>query len=246
MRSSNRRHRRGHRLRLFASVAALALLGAALVGCSSDDDSSGSGNLQEVAKERGLSDADLLAAAKTYTPSGTQDEYLTFASGGQSGQVHVIGVPSMRLLRTIGVFTPEPWQGWGYGSKSTDEVIEAGTPPGTEPLKWADTHHPALSETDGDYDGEFLFINDKANSRVATIDLRDFETVLRASLTPVIADLHIVAGYVVAADMAVSRGGSTALDTSGSKRSFHLRIPVTDPGRWFAVREVRDDPEIGS
>lgn len=176
MRSSNRRHRRGHRLRLFASVAALALLGAALVGCSSDDDSSGSGNLQEVAKERGLSDADLLAAAKTYTPSGTQDEYLTFASGGQSGQVHVIGVPSMRLLRTIGVFTPEPWQGWGYGSKSTDEVIEAGTPPGTEPLKWADTHHPALSETDGDYDGEFLFINDKANSRVATIDLRDFET----------------------------------------------------------------------
>ena len=37
-----------------------------------------------------------------------------FASGGHRGQVLVIGVP-MRLLRVIAVFTPEPWQGWGYG-----------------------------------------------------------------------------------------------------------------------------------
>ena len=39
-----------------------------------------------------------------------------------------------------------------------------------------DTHHPAISETDGMYDGRFLYINDRANGRIAMVDLRDFKT----------------------------------------------------------------------
>ena len=42
-------------------------------------------------------------------------------------------------------------------------------------LTWGDAHHPALSETNGDYDGRWLFINDM-NGRIARIDLRDFKT----------------------------------------------------------------------
>ncbi len=128
---------------------------------------------QEIAKARGLTDADLRAAALTYTPSGVLDEYVMFASGGQSGQVLAIGMPSMRLLRLISVFTPEAWQGYGYGAGN--EVLDQGNIDGQQ-IRWGDTHHPALSETNGEYDGQWLFIGDKANGRVAVIDLRDFET----------------------------------------------------------------------
>ena len=130
--------------------------------------------LEKVMKERGLTQQDLLAAAKTYTPSGGRDKYIVFSSGGQSGQIMVYGVPSMRILKYIGVFTPEPWQGWGYDD-DTKKVLKQGWIRGKE-ITWGDTHHPAISETDGKYDGKWLVINDKANPRIAVIDLSDFVT----------------------------------------------------------------------
>ncbi len=130
--------------------------------------------LQDVLKARGLSQQDLLAAAKTYVPTGKRDEFVTFSSGGQSGQVIVYGIPSMRILKYIGVFTPEPWQGYGF-DESSKNVLKQGRIDGKD-ITWGDTHHPAISETNGEYDGQFLFINDKANPRLAVIDLRDFET----------------------------------------------------------------------
>jgi len=131
-------------------------------------------SLQDVMKNRGLSQQDLLAAAKTYVPTGKRDEFVTFSSGGQSGQIIVYGVPSMRILKYIAVFTPEPWQGYGYDENSRN-VLRQGRIDGKD-ITWGDTHHPAISETNGEYDGQFLFINDKANPRMAVIDLRDFET----------------------------------------------------------------------
>ncbi len=128
-----------------------------------------------IVAERGLTPDEVAAALRTYVPPGKLDEYIMFASGGHSGQVLVIGLPSMRLLKVIGVFTPEPWQGYGYGEKRTMETLEGGFVKG-KPIYWGDVHHPALSETNGEYDGQFLFVNDKANARVAVIDLRDFET----------------------------------------------------------------------
>ena len=129
--------------------------------------------LKQIAAERGLKAEDLTAALKTYLPSGKHDDYIIFSSGGHSGQVFMIGVPSMRLLRSIAVFTPEPWQGFGYGFG--EEILKEGSYEGRE-LLWGDTHHPALSETSAEYDGQFLFIGDKANARVAVIDLHDMET----------------------------------------------------------------------
>ena len=165
-------------------IAALALV--FLISCSdqADEDTPAdsssspaavSGDAAAIAEARGLTPDDITAALKTYTPTGVHDEYIMFASGGHSGQVYVIGMPSMRIIKQIAVFTPEPWQGYGYGAEGTMATLESGDI-GDHEIRWGDTHHPALSETGGDYDGEWLFINDKANARLATIDLRDFET----------------------------------------------------------------------
>ncbi len=162
------------------------LMTASLVGCENKAEQSASGqpasgnvlgasaSVKDLMAARGLSEADVDAALKTYVPTGKKDDYMIFASGGQSGQILAMGVPSMRLLKVIGVFTPEPWQGYGYGGE-TDKVL-AGGMQGTHKITWADVHHPNLSETAGDYDGKFIFVNDKANARVAVVDLSDFNT----------------------------------------------------------------------
>jgi nitrous-oxide reductase len=166
-----------------AMAVAAPIAGTLLASCSlGDDDDDSSGNVgagvpesaQQIAEARGLTPEDITRALKTYVPTGKLDEAYIFASGGHSGQVLVVGVPSMRLLKLIAVFTPEPWQGYGF-SDDTAAVLADGSFDG-KPLTWADTHHPALSETNGEYDGDYLFITDKANARLAVIDLRDFET----------------------------------------------------------------------
>ena len=107
------------------------------------------------------------AAIATYVAPGDLDEFYVFYSGGQSGSVFVAGIPSMRHIATIPVFTPYPGNGYGF-DKETKAMLGSYT--------WGDVHHPALSKTNGDYDGRWLFVNDNANDRMARIDLRDFKT----------------------------------------------------------------------
>ncbi len=171
-------------------------------------------NLQQVIKRRGLEQKDVLAAAKTYVPTGKRDEFIAFSSGGQSGMVIVYGIPSMRILKYIAVFNPEPWQGYGFEEESK-AVLDQGRIDGRD-ITWGDTHHPAISETDGDYDGEFLFINDKANPRLAVIDLKDFET-KQIVVNPIFQNEHGGAfvsentEYVIeAAQLAAPLGGAYA------------------------------------
>ncbi|MBZ0112010.1 MAG: Sec-dependent nitrous-oxide reductase [Thermoanaerobaculia bacterium] len=132
------------------------------------------GDTDAVIAARGLTPDDVYAAVKTFVPTGQKDEYVMFASGGHSGQMLAIGMPSMRILKVIGVFTPEPWQGWGFSDETKAVFAEAQVE--GQDMRWADTHHPALTETGGEYDGQYVFINDKAHARIAVIDLRDFET----------------------------------------------------------------------
>lgn len=154
--------------KLLSSLALIGALGATVSFAATES------ALDKVMKEKGLSEADVVRAAKTYNPTGVHDKYLVFSSGGQSGQMMVYGVPSMRLLKYIGVFTPEPWQGYGFDEESK-KVLAQGKIRGKD-ITWGDTHHPSLSETDAKVDGKWLVVNDKANPRIAVIDLHDFET----------------------------------------------------------------------
>lgn len=127
-----------------------------------------------IAKSRKLTPEDIYSAVKTFTPSDKKDEFMCFNSGGQAGSVVVYGVPSMRIYKYIPTAAADPATGYLHEEPSKKVVNEATF--GGKNLTWADTHHPSFSETDGKYDGRYLFINDKANPRIFVIDLRDFET----------------------------------------------------------------------
>jgi len=180
--------------RILLIVGPIVLAVAAAMGaCGTRSTSGGPAGLLELAQSRGLSPDDAARAIKTFVAPGGRDEYLLFASGGHSGQVHVVGVPSMRLLKTIAVFTPEPWQGYGYGADWSESALGTerahgpragendrdngegdGHRDSDDALRWGDAHHPALSETDGNYDGRWLYINDRAHGRIGMVDLADF------------------------------------------------------------------------
>src|SRR6187431_1292429 len=111
------------------------------------------------------------AAAKTYVAPGKYDEFYNFVSGGFSGQLSTYGLPSGRLLRVIPVFSVDPEKGWGY-SEETKPMLN--TSHGSVP--WDDLHHVAMSQTNGEIDGRWIFGNANNTPRVARIDLKTFRT----------------------------------------------------------------------
>jgi nitrous-oxide reductase len=155
-------------------LAGLLAAGAYLFGARSASGVAGFAEVARVAAVRQLAPADVAAAVRSFVPPGKHDEYYMFSSGGHGGQVLVVGLPSMRILKVIAAFAQEPWQGFGYGADWSEAILDQGTVGGTGRLTWGDTHHPALSETNGEYDGRWLYINDRAHGRIAMIDLRDF------------------------------------------------------------------------
>ncbi|CAM0556082.1 Nitrous-oxide reductase [Vreelandella titanicae] len=101
---------------------------------------------------------------------GELDEYYGFWSGGHQGEVRVLGVPSMRELMRIPVFNIDSATGWGITNESKHILGDSAR------FLNGDCHHPHVSMTDGSYDGKYLFINDKANTRVARIRLDIMKT----------------------------------------------------------------------
>lgn len=164
-------------MKLFIFAVAATLF---VVGCNSDS----TANKEKRAAQNKS------AAEQVYVPPGKLDDYYAFLSGGQSGSVFVFGIPSCRFIKEIPIF--EPRAALGYANNPGSETYKRLA--ATGPL-WGDTHHPVFSQTDGRYDGHWLWINDKANDRVAKIDLRTFE-VAEIRLVPNIQGAHGLAAYL--------------------------------------------------
>jgi nitrous-oxide reductase len=98
---------------------------------------------------------------------GQLDAYYGFWSGGHSGEVRVLGIPSMRQIKTIPVFNMDV--GSGYGITNESKALLKGRFCG-------DTHHVHGSYKNGTYDGKYLFVNDKLNNRLARIRIDYLET----------------------------------------------------------------------
>ena len=98
---------------------------------------------------------------------GELDRYYGFWSGGQSGEIRVFAVPSMRELKRIPVYNYDCTIGWGITNYSK-QLMKGYT--------IGDTHHVHLSYDKGVYDGKFAFINDKSSARIARIRLDVMET----------------------------------------------------------------------
>jgi nitrous-oxide reductase len=111
------------------------------------------------------------AAEKVYVAPGKYDEFYNFVSGGFNGQVNVYGLPSGRLLKVLPVFAVNPENGYGF-SEETKPMLQ--TSHGFIP--WDDQHHLALSQTNGEVDGRWLFANANNTPRVARLDLKTFKT----------------------------------------------------------------------
>ncbi len=151
------------------AVIGTGLLGAAvaLQGCDDKDKGKAEPKKPGAAPEtpsKALLKAD--PSLETDVPPGQLDPYYGFWSGGQSGEVRILGVPSMRELKRIPVFNRDAASGWGRTDWSRQ--LLGGTECG-------DTHHVHLSYKNGTYDGQYAYVNCKISGRLARMRLDVFE-----------------------------------------------------------------------
>lgn len=148
-------------IKIFLPLVAAVFSLLIFVGCNQSRNEK-SGNSGAIAGD---------AAERVYVAPGEYDEFYAFLSGGFSGQLSVYGLPSGRLLKVIPVFSQDPEKAYGYNEETKPML---NTSFGFIP--WDDTHHPDMSQTNGELDGRWIFMNGNNTPRIARVNLATFET----------------------------------------------------------------------
>lgn len=178
---------------------------------------------------------------KALVPPGKLDEYYGFWSSGQSGELRIMGLPSMRELARIPVFNRCSATGWGITNESLQILTEGLTPEARDYLAAigqktyfnGDLHHPRPSYTDGAYDGRYVFVNDKSNSRVARIRL----DVMRCDKITQVPNAHSVHGLRL---QRYPRTGYVFCNGENRAPVPNLGKLLDEPKKWNSVFSALD------
>ncbi|MDP2367320.1 TAT-dependent nitrous-oxide reductase [Rhodoferax sp.] len=154
--------------RTFINTAALAGL-AGVAACTEKPSSAAA---PAASAPAGAAAGKGAAASGAHLKPGELDTYYGLWSGGHTGDVRVLGLPSGREITRIPCFAPDALVGWGITNES--KKIMGTKPDGNLRYTVADTHHVHASYKDGNYDGRYAWVNDKINSRIARIRLDYF------------------------------------------------------------------------